>query len=80
MPRYYFEIIERDVVLDDPDGAEADSIGDAKKEAAKAIREIAAEHLKIERKLDLTCVRIRDEKGSVEAVVTYEEAMDDILP
>lgn len=80
MPRYYFQIVERNGVLDDLDGAEVGSLEDARKEAQRAIREIAAEHLKIERKLELTSIEICDEAGNSVASVTYDEAMDDILP
>ena len=80
MPRYYFQIGERNGVLDDLDGAEVASLEDARKEAQRAIREIAAEHLKIERKLELTSIEICDEAGHSVASITYDEAMDDILP
>ncbi|KQS65577.1 hypothetical protein ASG39_10315 [Rhizobium sp. Leaf371] len=80
MPRYYFQIVERNAVLDDLDGADVASLAEARREAERAIREIAAEHLKIERKLELTSIQIRDEAGDVVASVTYDEAMDDILP
>lgn len=80
MPRYYFQLVERNGVLDDLDGAEVASLEDARKEAQRAIREIAAEHLKIERKLELTSIEICDEAGNSVASVTYDEAMDDILP
>ncbi|PYE35088.1 hypothetical protein C8J35_103546 [Rhizobium sp. PP-F2F-G38] len=80
MPRYYFQIVERNAVLDDLDGAELASLQDARREAERAIREIAAEHLQIESRLELTSIQIRNEAGETIASVTYDEAMEDILP
>lgn len=80
MPRYYFQIVERNAVLDDLDGAELASLQDARREAERAIREIAAEHLQTESRLELTSIQIRNEAGEIIASVTYDEAMEDILP
>ncbi len=80
MARYYFQIVERNAVLDDLEGAELLSLQDAKREAERAIREIAAEHLQTESRLELTSIQIRNETGETVASVTYDEAMEDILP
>lgn len=80
MPRYYFQLVEGNAVLPDPDGTEVASLQDAKREAVRAIREIAAEHLRSEQKLELTSIQIENEDGDLVASVTCDEAIDDILP
>lgn len=79
MQRFFFDLHSRNVVMRDRDGLMMPDIEAATASATTSLRELAAEHLRSNRRLLITSIRITDERRRVVGEVTVEEAVLPIL-
>ena len=76
MGRYHLHVHRADAVIDDDEGRELESLGDALQEALSTMREILAEEV-MSGTLDLCgCVVITDEADSALLVVPFTKAVE----
>jgi hypothetical protein len=76
MPRYFLDFRIAGTAIEDEDGAEFADLVAAQKEAILAAREMTANRIRVGKlPLDVT-FRIRDQSGTVAAVVPFEAAIE----
>ena len=79
MQRFFFDLHSRNVVMRDREGLMMPDIQAATASATTSLRELAAEHLRSNRRLLITSIRIIDEHRRAVGEVTVEEAVLPIL-
>lgn len=75
MPRFFFNLNFATETVADPDGADIADIDAAKIDARDAIREIAAQYLKVGKPLTLASISVCDMAGNEVAMVKTEDAL-----
>lgn len=76
MPRFFLKVTKRETPLpNDPEPEEFPDLETARRAAAGAIREMASEALRADRKLDIEAIDITDEWGKVLVSLPISEAL-----
>jgi len=65
MNRYFFDVIDDDVVAEDPEGAEFPDLDAVREEALGAARELLCEDVEAGRPVDRRYIQVRDASGQV---------------
>lgn len=64
MPRYYFDILENDIVIRDDDGIELPDLEKVRQEAIKSAREVMADEVRFSGKIENRTMQVRDASGA----------------
>jgi hypothetical protein len=79
MQRYYLHLKFLTQMVVDPDGSEHPNVDDAIQEAKAAIRDIAAQSIRIRNPLALSSIRICDANGNQLSEVFASETLSELL-
>lgn len=76
MPRFFFNVISEQNVLDDEEGSELPSLDHAIEEALKDARALMSEAILQGRDISEGCIIIRDNRNELLKVVRFADALD----
>lgn len=76
---YYFHLRFENSHVADEEGSQLADLGEAKLEAGRVVRELAASRLKSDREFDLISVQIHDRRGTMLAEVMATDAIREVI-
>lgn len=75
MPKFFLHQVSPGRRIPDPDGAEFQTLEDARIEAVAAAQEVAADSLRAGKGLVAITIEIADEAGNIVAVVPFHDVL-----
>ena len=75
MPRYYFNIVEHQTLIQDKEGQEFPDLRAARFEARCSARDIAIQELRSDREVDGRKIQITDDSGTVLDVLPVKDVV-----
>jgi hypothetical protein len=76
MPRFYMNLRDGDILLEDPEGHDFPSLAEARTEAIMSARELMSSRVAAGKNPNHSKFEITDETGNAVLVVYFEEAID----
>lgn len=73
--RFYLHIRDGELLIEDPDGSEFDSLDEARREALASARDLLADRLRADKFLDGQKFEICNEAGELLDVVAFKEVL-----
>ena len=76
MPRYFFDILESDVVIRDEEGMELANVDTVRLEAIEGAREVMADEVRFSGRIENRAMQVRDESGNVVLEMPFSSAIE----